>query len=269
MRHTEDVLRNHTDDGVPDDGADMMILPPTSLVNNNKDDDDSFHLSHEAYKLLYISLPSVAIQLSVRTVFPQTASMIGRTLGTRELAAFSLASLTANLTCQSIIMGALTAAETLMPRAYGQERYNELGLLAIRGFIVSTVLLLPPTCISLYRNGMVVSTARTRPRGIQASIPMDTHLSTCHSSVSLVSSRSGVFECPTRCSATRLCKFCRLHCGSSNLVKAPCAVSWFNGFCHVYCHYTVGHDCVGNALSVGETRASFALLAWIVSKRFA
>jgi MATE family multidrug resistance protein len=135
----EDVLRNRQDDE-PDNGGVNMTFPPT-LVNK---DDDSFHLSHEAYKLLYVSLPSVAVQLSVRTVFPQTASVIGRTLGTRELAAFSLASLTANLTCQSIIMGALTAAETLMPRAYGQERYREVGLLAIRGLIVSTVLLLPP-----------------------------------------------------------------------------------------------------------------------------
>jgi Na+-driven multidrug efflux pump len=38
----------------------------------------------------------------------------------------------------------MTAAETLMPRAYGQERYGEVGLLAIRGLLVSTVLLLPP-----------------------------------------------------------------------------------------------------------------------------
>lgn len=119
----------------------MMTIHPKVENNNNT---HSFHLAHETYKLLYISLPSVAIQLSVRAVFPQTASTVGRVLGTRDLAAFSLASLTANLTCQSIIMGTLTAAETLMPRAFGQENYLLLAQLAIQGFIVSLSLLLPP-----------------------------------------------------------------------------------------------------------------------------
>ena len=108
------------------------------------EDDGTFHLAHEAWKLLYISLPAVAVQFSVRFAFPQTASSVGRVLGTLELAAFSLGSLTANLTCLSILMGALTAAETLMPRAYGGERYARVGHLAVQGFVVCAVLLLLP-----------------------------------------------------------------------------------------------------------------------------
>ena len=106
--------------------------------------DAAFHLAHEAWQLFYISLPAVAVQFSVRLVFPQTASAVGRLLGTQELAAFSLASLTANLTCQSVMMGALTAAETLMPRAVGSQHYTRVGHLAVQGFVVCLVLLLVP-----------------------------------------------------------------------------------------------------------------------------
>ena len=104
----------------------------------------SCHLEHEAYQLLYISLPAVAVNLCVRLIFPQTASAVGRILGVQELAACSLGSLTANLTCQSIIMGALTAAETPMPRAFGSGEYIQVGHFALQGCLVCTVLLFLP-----------------------------------------------------------------------------------------------------------------------------
>jgi hypothetical protein len=42
-----------------------MTFRTTSSLNKN---DDSFHLLHEAYTLLYISLSSVTVQLSVRAI---------------------------------------------------------------------------------------------------------------------------------------------------------------------------------------------------------
>eukprot|EP00978_Attheya_sp_CCMP212_P013660 scaffold34316_cov40-Attheya_sp.AAC.1 len=103
-----------------------------------------FDLKHESKLLFDLAIPSVALQLSMYFLFPQTASMIGRHLGTEELAGFSLASLTGNLTCLSIIIGALTATETLMPRAFGMGDYAEVGLIAVRGFVVCTLLLAIP-----------------------------------------------------------------------------------------------------------------------------
>ena len=60
-----------------------------------------------------------------------------------ELAAFSLGTLIGNLPCLLIVEGTLSAADTLMPRALREQRYEEVGRLAIRGATVCTVLLLP------------------------------------------------------------------------------------------------------------------------------
>jgi MATE family multidrug resistance protein len=103
-----------------------------------------FDLAEEAMLLLKISVPSVAVQFGLYFIFPQTASVIGRRLGSEELAGFSLASLTGNLTCLSVMVGALSANDTLMPRAYGTGRLSEVGILAIRGFLVCLALLIVP-----------------------------------------------------------------------------------------------------------------------------
>ena len=54
---------------------------------------------------------NLVVQFSVLWIFPLTASVVGRTLGTEALAGFSLGSLVGNLTCLSIMTGALTAAD--------------------------------------------------------------------------------------------------------------------------------------------------------------
>lgn len=105
---------------------------------------EEFDLYQESKSLLGIALPAVAVQFSVLFIFPQTASMVGRELGTKALAGFSLGSLVGNLTCLSVMVGALTAADTLMPRAYAAENYKEMGRLAVRGMILCSLLLIPP-----------------------------------------------------------------------------------------------------------------------------
>lgn len=108
-----------------------------------------FHVVQELKLLLHIALPSVCVQLNMFWLFPQAASSIGLTLGTDELGGFSLGSLVGNLTLVSVIIGTLTAADTLMPRAYASERYNEVGRLAVRAVFVCTIMLIPtlfPLC---------------------------------------------------------------------------------------------------------------------------
>jgi len=117
---------------------------PLQVEQEKNTDDDDVGFFHEAKLLFDIAIPTVAVQFSAYFIYPQTASAVGRNLGTEELAGFSLASLTGNLTCLSIIVGALTALDTLMPRAYGIGHYQELGKLAIRGFLVCTLVLLVP-----------------------------------------------------------------------------------------------------------------------------
>jgi Na+-driven multidrug efflux pump len=103
-----------------------------------------FNLAHEAWLLFYIAMPAIVVHLSLLFVFPQTASAVGLTLGTKELAGSSLGSLAGNLTILSVITGALTAADTLMPRAFGSGMYRQVGQLAVQGFVVCTLLLIPP-----------------------------------------------------------------------------------------------------------------------------
>ena len=60
------------------------------------------------------------------------------------LGGFSLGAMVGNLTCLSIMEGSLTAADTLMPRAFGARRYEELGRLAVRAALVGGFLLSIP-----------------------------------------------------------------------------------------------------------------------------
>lgn len=119
-------------------------LDPNNSNQHTNHEREGFHLWHEASLLLNIALPSVAVQFSVLFIFPQTASAVGLRYGSKELAGFSLGSLVGNLTCLSVMVGALTAADTLMPRAFAAGRYPEVGRLAIRGFVMCSFLLVLP-----------------------------------------------------------------------------------------------------------------------------
>jgi MATE family multidrug resistance protein len=107
-------------------------------------DENIYNLWHEMKVLLGIAAPAVVVQFSVVFIFPQTASTVGLKLGTQALAGFSLGSLVGNLTCVSVMAGALFAADILMPRAFGAKNYEEMGVLAIRSvFICGFFLLIP------------------------------------------------------------------------------------------------------------------------------
>ena len=112
--------------------------------NFGKPNDESFHVMQEAAILLNLALPSVLVQLCMYFIFPQAASVVGRQIGTEALAGFSLGSLLGNLTCLSIMIGALTAADTLMPRAFGRKDFRTLGILVIQSVTVCSGLLLLP-----------------------------------------------------------------------------------------------------------------------------
>jgi len=111
------------------------------------DSDNHFDLAVEAKRLFHVGIPSVLVQFNLYFIFPTSASYVGRLLGTVELGAFSVGSLVGNLTCLSIVVGALTAADTLLPRAYGIQNYKEIGRLVIRAIAVCSLLLTPPIII--------------------------------------------------------------------------------------------------------------------------
>lgn len=112
---------------------------------------DTFSLYHEAKTLAAIAFPTIIVQLSTYCIYPQCASAVGRQLDTESLAAFSLGSVSGNMTCISIIIGTLSASETLQPRAFGLKRYREVGRLAIRGFFMCLLSLIIPVVVLLTR----------------------------------------------------------------------------------------------------------------------
>ena len=144
------------------DGDSPVLLPgPPPLP---------FGVIREARLLLGIAIPTVAVQTSAYFLYPQAASIIGRTLGTRELAGMSLGSLTGNLTCLSVVMGALTASQTLQPRAYGAGDYAEVGRLTVRGFVTCALILLPiSTVLTLGLEGILTGLGQDPQTALLAS----------------------------------------------------------------------------------------------------
>jgi MATE family multidrug resistance protein len=72
-----------------------------------------------------------------------TASYVGRHLGSIHLDGFTLANLTGNLFTLSLISGLYSASDTLSPQAFGAGNFQEVGLLAIRGFAGAMMLVIP------------------------------------------------------------------------------------------------------------------------------
>ena len=146
---------SHRDSGkrLDDETENDRLLSQTNNAPSTEDEAE-FRVGHELGSLLHLSLPSVAVQFSLYFLFPLTASVVGRKLGSEALAGFALGSLVGNLSCLSVIVGALSAADTLLPRAYGAGDYPEMGLLAIRGVLACTILLVPLVlllCLALDR----------------------------------------------------------------------------------------------------------------------
>mmetsp|Transcript_21607 Transcript_21607/g.60145 ORF Transcript_21607/g.60145 Transcript_21607/m.60145 type:complete len:509 (-) Transcript_21607:64-1590(-) len=98
-------------------------------------------LRHELRPFLEVAIPSMLLQIGpVFTPFA-TASCIGRRFGSVYLSGFTLANLTGNLCSLSLLVGLYSASDTLAPQAFGAGNYKEVGLLCMRGFLASIVLL--------------------------------------------------------------------------------------------------------------------------------
>jgi hypothetical protein len=87
----------------------MMAMPMTMMTTTNLPS-SSFDIVHESLQLFHIALPTVLIQFSLVLIFPMAASAVGR----NSVGTTALGGLLGNLTCLSILEGALTAADTLM-----------------------------------------------------------------------------------------------------------------------------------------------------------
>lgn len=97
----------------------------------------------EARLLINIAVPTIVIQVGSTLPGAMTASYIGRQLGSVYLDGFTLATLTGNLLTLALLWGLYSASDTLSPQAFGAGNYKEVGLIAIRGFVGSMLVLIP------------------------------------------------------------------------------------------------------------------------------
>lgn len=134
---------------IREDAGDAENLNEEKLLDSQNDVQEG-SLATELKLFLSIATLSSGIELFVLLISTFVASYVGVHLGTTELASYSLASLTGNLMCLSVIIGSLTAYETLGPRAYNSRRYEEVGRLAVRAFSVTSFLLIPSTIVVLF-----------------------------------------------------------------------------------------------------------------------
>lgn len=103
----------------------------------------SHSLAKELWLFLELAVPTTLLNLGFIISPLFTASYVGRRFGPAFLSGFTLANLTGNLSTFSLMAGLFSAADTLGPRAYASGDKKEVGLIAIRGFIVACAILIP------------------------------------------------------------------------------------------------------------------------------
>ena len=97
----------------------------------------------EVRLLLELAVPTVFLSLGFCLSPLLTASYVGRKFGAVYLSGFTLANLTGNLSTLSFLQGFYNASDTLSPQAFGARNYKEVGLIAMRGFFASIIILIP------------------------------------------------------------------------------------------------------------------------------
>jgi len=133
-----------------------VVTSQQTLTPNNQTPPNRHHSKAalspltEARQLFNIAAPTIFVQFSNLLLWTETASTIGHSNSTTDndndivanLSGFSLAELSVNI-CIAIIIGTLSASDTLIPQAYGARNFREVGILATRGYIVTLSILLP------------------------------------------------------------------------------------------------------------------------------
>ena len=125
------------------DAIDMAGESTTSDVMRAASKQRAVVVWSEIHLLSNIAVPTVIIQLGSTIPAAMTASSIGRQLGSVHLDGVTLANLTGNLLTLSLLWGLYSASDTLSPQAFGAGNYKEVGLIAIRGFVGSMLILTP------------------------------------------------------------------------------------------------------------------------------
>jgi Na+-driven multidrug efflux pump len=121
-----------------------MASPPPNETTKRHRHLDQFNWWTEVRLFLELAIPAILFGAGFVISPFLTASIVGRKFGATYLSAFTLANLTGNLCTFSFVTGLYSASDTLIPQAFGVGNYKEVGLIAMRGVMAtSTVILVP------------------------------------------------------------------------------------------------------------------------------
>lgn len=142
----------------PEVGESSPLLEPSDHTATGDEEAQQFTDTSawgEAKTLVRYSLPITGTHL-LEMSLSTTVFSLGH-LGTVELAAASLASLTGNVTGFSIISGFVSALDSLLPAAYASDRPWTVGLWTQRMAVLLAALLLPIALIWFYSEPLLLA----------------------------------------------------------------------------------------------------------------
>jgi MATE family multidrug resistance protein len=97
-------------------------------------------LRGEARRVARVAAPTVLVNGLALLQWAYTSHVVGQRFGAVGLTAQSLSMLSGNLLVASVVTGFLSACDSLLPQAFAAGRRSEVGLIAVRGFVVTLVL---------------------------------------------------------------------------------------------------------------------------------
>ena len=101
--------------------------------------------------MIHLAIPTMIIEFASTVPYTLTASYIGRHYSPIQLGGYTIAVVTGNVSAFMLLLGIFSASDTLSPQAFGAGNYREVGLIAIRGYILSMTVVLPIVVILLFR----------------------------------------------------------------------------------------------------------------------
>jgi multidrug resistance protein, MATE family len=141
---TGQLLSAHTENSSSCHDSTNRNTATTTTLNPYKDEASIESRMHEMLLLFRLAIPTFIVQLGSVTPGFLVASYIGRTYPSEVyLDGYTIASVTTNLCILSLLQGLYSAADTLSPQAYGAGSHNQVGYIAVRGYIASMIVIVP------------------------------------------------------------------------------------------------------------------------------
>jgi MatE len=127
------------------DDSDNSVFDMHSMSTIEGEEIEKSPLLNELYLITSLAVPSMIIEITTSIPYMITTSYIGRNFEPICLVGYSLANSLGNISTNMLLLGVFSTSDTLSPQAFGAKNYNELGLIAIRVFLLAHAVTMPVT----------------------------------------------------------------------------------------------------------------------------